>query len=180
MLVSYEDPVNPIDHVSLMVQQRASVTFAEASGGVQPYTYDLQCALPSRFGLQFGYPHSVRHPARSLSWSGLHLPGDRQRLSSRQRVAGRRANRRSSRYADVAVPHQDGCGERSSCPSRRGGLQQFFVTLPHAVGRTDPPPDAMPDAMPSYKLLDVHDRPWSSIQATRQLAYRTHRGGPPL
>ena len=44
------ESVVPGDLVPLTLQQRASVQFEQASGGVAPYTYDLQCALPQGLG----------------------------------------------------------------------------------------------------------------------------------
>ena len=65
-------------------------------GGVGPYTYALECALPR--GLSFNPDTRVLSgaPLDTYRGAGLHVPGDRQRHASRERLAERAVRRRSS------------------------------------------------------------------------------------
>ena len=165
-------PEDPVNRVSLMVQRRDSVTFAEASGGVQPYTYDLQCALPRGLGFSSA--------TRTLSGTPLEVyrgPDCTYRVTD---SASPPAS--VSRGVELIVDPLEmptwrfrtrTVAESDHPLDRMTETQQVFVTLPHAVGRTDPPPDDL-----SYKLLDVH-LPLKFAPATRQLAY-LHTGVDPL
>ena len=170
VLVPGGDPVN---RVSLMVQKRDSVTLAEASGGVQPYTYDLQCALPRGLSFSSG--------TRTLSGTPLEAyrgPDCTYRVTDSASPPASVSRGFGLIVDPLEMPtwrFRTRTVARSDHPlNRMTGTQQVFVTLPHAVGRTDPPPDAMP----SYKLLDVHS-PLEFEAATRQLSYR-HTGVDPL
>ncbi len=163
---------DPINHVSLMVQQRADVTFEKASGGVRPYTYDLQCELPRGLGFSSG--------TRTLSGTPLEVyrgPDCTYRVTDSSSPPAS-----VSRGFELIVDPLDLQTWRfrtrtvagSDHPlSRTPEIQQPFVTLPHAVGRTDTTPTT-----PSYKLLDYHS-PLEFSSATRQLSYR-HTGVDPL
>ncbi len=168
VLVPDEDPV---DYVSLTVQKRASVTLAEASGGVQPYTYDLQCALPRGLGFSSG--------TRTLSGTPLEVyrgPDCTYRVTDSSSPPAS-----VSQGFGLIVDPLDLQTWRfrtrtlagSDHPLSRTPEIQPFVTLPHAVGRTDTTPTT-----PSYKLLDYHS-PLEFSSATRQLSYR-HTGVDPL
>ena len=163
---------DPINHVSLMVQQRADVTFEKASGGVRPYTYDLQCELPRGLGFSSG--------TRTLSGTPLEVyrgPDCTYRVTDSSSPPAS-----VSQGFGLIVDPLDLQTWRfrtrtlagSDHPlSRTPEIQQPFVTLPHAVGRTDTTPTT-----PSYKLLDYHS-PLEFSSATRQLSYR-HTGVDPL
>ena len=160
---------DPTDHVSLMVQQRASERFAEASGGVQPYTYDLQCALPPGLGFSSG--------TRTLSGTPLEVyrgPDCTYRVTDSSSPPAS-----VSQGFELVVDPLDmptwrfrtrTVAESDHPVLRERGLQQFFVTLPHAVGRTDD--------TPVYELRGVHP-PLEFDPATRRLSYR-HTGVDPL
>ena len=45
-IVAHDEDGGPLDTVSLTIGRRAPITFVKASGGVPPYTYELQCELP--------------------------------------------------------------------------------------------------------------------------------------
>ena len=160
---------DPVDYVSLTVQQRASVTFAEASEGVQPYTYDLQCALPR--GLSFS--------SGTRTLSGTPLEVYRGPDCTYQVTDSASPPASVSRGVELIVDplgmptwrfRTRTVAESDHPLDRMTGTQQVFVTLPHAVGRTSD--------TPSYMLLDVHS-PLEFESATRQLAYR-HTGVDPL
>ena len=160
---------DPTDQVSLMVQQRARVTFAEASGGVQPYTYDLQCALPPGLGFSSG--------TRTLSGTPLEVyrgPDCTYRVTDSSSPPAS-----VSQGFELVVDPLDmptwrfrtrTVAESDHPLDRTIETPQVFVTLPHAVGMTG--------STPSYELLDVHD-PLDFDPATRQLSYE-HTGVDPL
>ena len=108
--------------IRLRVGERARRTFQEATGGVEPYTYEFYCPdpppgvfplpsrLPPRFGIRSANSGSVRHPGDDLYRSRLHLLGNRQRHAFRHTGAKRqprRAHHRSTRQRGMAVqdPH---------------------------------------------------------------------------
>ena len=145
----------PVDHVSLLMQQRARVRFAEASGGVQPYTYDLQCALPRGLGFNSG--------TRTLSGTPLEVyrgPDCTYRVTDSSSPPAS-----VSRGFELIVDPLDmptwrfrtRTVARSDHP-----ITSFAVTLPHAVGTTDD--------TPSYELLDVH-LPLVFDARNRELSY---------
>ena len=169
------DGGDPTDHVSLMVHQRARVTFDEASGGVQPYTYDLQCALPRGLGFSSG--------TRTLSGTPLEVyrgPDCTYRVTDSASPPASVSRGFELIVDPLEMPtwrfRTRTVAESEHPLSRTTGIQQVFVTLPHAVGRTDP--------TPSYALLDVRSPldvhpPLEFAPATRQLSYR-HTGVDPL
>ena len=169
VLVSYGDPIDPIDHVSLMVQQRARVRFAEASGGVQPYTYDLQCALPRGLGFSSG--------TRTLSGTPLEAyrgPDCTYRVTDSASPPASVSRGFGLIVDPLGMPtwrfRTRTVAESEHPLDRTIETPQVFVTLPHAVGMTG--------STPSYELLDVHD-PLDFDPATRQLSYE-HTGVDPL
>ena len=100
--------------LTLTLGKRTSVTFASATGGVEPYTYEISgCDLPP--GLRFSpdAQNSVRNPVGDLQRPGLHLSGDRQRLSSRYRLTEFRVDRRSARTGAVAFQDPYGRARRA-------------------------------------------------------------------
>ena len=159
-----------VNCVPLMVQQRASVTFEEASGGVQPYTYDLQCALPPGLGFSSG--------TRTLSGTPLEVyrgPDCTYRVTDSASPPASVSRAVALIVNPLEMPtwrfRTRTVAQSDHHVSRMTGIPQAFVTLPHALDRTS-------DDTPSYELRDVHP-PLEFDPATRQLSYR-HTGVDPL
>ena len=165
------DGGDPTDHVSLMVHQRARVTFAEASGGVQPYTYDLQCALPRGLGFSSG--------TRTLSGTPLEVyrgPDCTYRVTDSSSPPASVSQGFELIVDPLDMPtwrfRTRTVAESDHPLSRTIGIQQVFVTLPHAVGRTDPPTAIVRTPGRSLAPGVRPGHPPTLLSP--------HRGGPPL
>ena len=159
----------PVNRVTLNVRQHARVTFAEASGGVRPYTYRMDgCTLPG--GLRFS------PDARTLSGTPLETY---RGSDCTYRVTDSDSPPASfSRDFQLAVDPLDRGMLRFSTRSLAGsdhpldrtdGVKQTFVTLPRAIAATGDE---------TYDLLDVR-LPLEFDNDPPELSY-LHAGVDPL
>ena len=159
------------DPTSLTVGQRVNVTFAEATGGERPYTYELLCALPQGLGFS--------PDARILSGTPLDAyrgPDCTYRVtdSASPPFAVSRSvafivyplDRGTWRFRTRSLPRSDHPLNRTT------GDEQRFATLPHAI------PETGAGTTERYSLRDIR-RPLGFDRATRELSY-THTGVDPL
>ena len=162
-------PNSPEDAVvSLTVERRTKVTFAAATGGVEPYTYEIiGCELPP--GLRFS------PDARTLSGTPLEFyrgPDCTYRVTDSALPPAS-----FSRDFELIVDPLDRGGWRfrtrtvgeSLYGVKDDGNKDTFVTLPHAVGGM---------GTETYELLD-HRSPLQFDKVSRELSYR-HTGTAPF
>ncbi len=159
----------PGNRVTLMMQRRVRVQFAEATGGVAPYTYDVECALPA--GLRFSPVSRVLSGTPLATYRG---PDCTYRV-----IDSAYPPASVSRDFELIVdPFDSGKWRfrtRRLAPSehpveRDTGVEQPFVILPHAVAGSD---------TPTYELADILQSPLKFDATKRELAY-VHPGTDPL
>ncbi|MDE0060047.1 MAG: Ig domain-containing protein [Defluviicoccus sp.] len=159
------------NRIALTVERRYSVELAAASGGVAPYTYDLQCALPRGLGFS---PDS-----RTLSGTPLEIfrgpdctytvtDSDSPPASVSRDIALTvdPLDRGNWRFRTRSLPRSDHPLNRTT------GDVQTFATLPHAIPQTGA------GTTERYSLPDIR-RPLAFDHASRELSY-THTGVDPL
>ena len=159
-------PGDSVNRVTLTVQQRASVRFAEASGGVRPYTYGMDgCTLPD--GLRFS------PAARTLSGTPLETYRGSD-CTYRVTDSDSLPASFSRDFQLVVDPLDRGMlrfRTRTLAPSDHDPLQdQPFVTLPRAIAATGDE---------TYDLLDVQ-LPLEFDNDTLGLSYLHSGAVPPL
>ena len=160
------------NRIVLTVERRYRVAFQPASGGVAPYTYDLQCALPR--GLGFG------RDSRTLSGTPLEVyrgPDCTYRVTD----SASDPATVSRDFTLIVDPFDLGTWRfrtRATAGSqhaleRRTGVEQRFAILPHAIPEAD-----AGTTTESYRLRDIR-LPLKFYSTTREISY-THTGTDPL
>ena len=154
--------------VSLTMERRARVTFAPATGGVEPYTYEIiGCELPP----------SLRFSPDARTLSGTPVEVYRGPDCTYQMTDSDSPPASVSRDFELIVDPLDRGGWRfrtrtvgeSLYGVRDDGNKDTFVTLPHAVGGM---------GTETYELLD-HRLPLQFDKVSRELSYR-HTGTAPI
>ena len=162
------DGDSPPNLVSLTVERRAWIMLAEASGGVQPYTYEFECELPRGLGFS--------PDTRILSGTPLEIyrgPDCAYRVSDSDSPPSRIAKGVALVVSPLDLEtwrFRTRSLSGSEHPlHREAGVRQDFVILPHAVGGT---------GKETYELLDI-DPHLAFDPANRVLSYR-HTGVDPI
>ena len=158
----------PVDLVHLRMQERASLTFEAAIGGVGPYTYELLCTLPG--GLRFSPETRILSGTPLEAYRG---PDCTYRVTDSASPPAR-LSRSVTLIVDPLDPGAWRFRIRTVAGSdhalnRTEGTEQPFVILPHAIGGT---------GTPTYSLPDIQ-LPLTFAAGTRVLSY-THANPGPL
>ena len=120
------------NYISLTTQQRSTVEFEVASGGIKPYTYDLQCDLPRGLGFSpdtrilSGTPQEVyRGPDCTYRVTDSATPP--AIVSQSVELVVDPFDRGTWRFRTRSLPQSDHPVDPDD------GDAQEFVTLPHAI-----------------------------------------------
>ena len=156
------------NRISLHVQRRYSIEFKQASGGVQPYTYDLQCDLPG--GLGFSPDTRILSGTPAETYRG---PDCAYRVTD----SGSPPESAAQSVVLIVDPLDQGTWRfrtrslpQSEHPvSPEESEPQVFVELPHAIDGT---------GTETYELLDI--RPPLTFDASARALSYTHPLVPPL
>ena len=156
------------NRISLHVQRRYSIEFKQASGGVQPYTYDLQCDLPGGLGFSpdtrilSGTPaETYRGPDCTYRVTDSGSPPESAAQSVVLIVDS--LDQGTWRFRTRSLPQS----EHPVSPEESD--PQVFVELPHAIDGT---------GTETYELLDI--RPPLTFDASARALSYTHPPVPPL
>ncbi len=177
-------PVVPGNVLRLRVGERTRITLQAATGGVQPYTYELQCPdpAPGTFppptvlppGLGFGPQTRVLSGTPEVAYGG---PDCSYRVtdSSNPPASAARSialiispERAKWRFTERSLVQRDRTLGRNSDAD-----PQEVHELPEATVEAGTPPQ---DTVPIYRLLRVHP-PLRFDQDTRQLEYMHPESG---
>ena len=133
--VVVEDGNNPPNSISLTTQQRARRKLAEATGGVRPHTYDLQCDLPRGLGFSpdtrilSGTPQEVyRGPDCTYRVTDSATPP--AIVSQSVEFVVDPLDRGTWRFRTRSLPQSDHPVDPTESAA------QVFATLPHAIDGT--------------------------------------------
>ena len=183
--------VVPGNVLRLRVNERVRVTFREATGGVQPYTYELQCpnlpptgpanpasSLPR--GLGFGPLTRVLSGTPEMPYGGPDCTYSVIDSATPPATLARSValiiapDRAKWRFTQRSLLQEDQPLNRNNDAD-----PQTVYELPEAMPEAMPEDGARTDAAPVYRLRDVV-RPLMFDPATRELGYVHLGSDPPL